>query len=59
MDFWQPVGGLGPYAQLRRAAVRGLALIGEPVTFSVRPADAEACSARPASNCSTSPKAAG
>ena len=41
MDFWQPVGGLGPYAQLRRAAVRGLAVIGEPVTFSVRPADAE------------------
>ncbi len=37
MDFWQPVGGLRPYAQLRRAAVRGLALIGEPVTFSVRP----------------------
>lgn len=41
MDLWQPVGGLRPYAQLRRAALRGLALIGEPVTFSLRPADAE------------------
>ena len=41
MDLWQPVGGLGPYAQLRRGAVRGLALIGEPLTFSVRPDGAE------------------
>jgi methyltransferase (TIGR00027 family) len=37
MDFWRTPGGLRPYDQLRRLAVRGLGLIGEPLTFAIGP----------------------
>ena len=42
MDFWRPTPGDGALGRIRRAAVRGMALIGEPITFSVDPADAPA-----------------
>jgi methyltransferase (TIGR00027 family) len=45
MDFWQQVGGFGGY-RLRRAAVRSMHLIGEPITFSI-PAPAVAAFLQP------------
>lgn len=39
MDFWQRVGGLGPYAQLRRAGQRAMGLIGEPIGFAIAASD--------------------
>jgi methyltransferase (TIGR00027 family) len=37
MDYWQRVDGAGGY-QLRRAAERGMALIGEPIAFPINAA---------------------
>ncbi len=42
MDYWYPVGGIGPYDQLRRLAARAIRLVGEPVTFGLAPQDAPA-----------------
>jgi methyltransferase (TIGR00027 family) len=37
MDYWQQVGGAGGY-RLRRAAVRSMRFIGEPITFAIEAA---------------------
>ena len=37
MDMWDGVGGSGPLAGLRRLGAQAIALVGEPVTFGVRP----------------------
>jgi methyltransferase (TIGR00027 family) len=37
MDLWDGVGGPGALAPLRRFGARAIALLGEPVTFGVRP----------------------
>ncbi|MEP7021267.1 MAG: SAM-dependent methyltransferase [Pseudonocardiales bacterium] len=39
VDFWHRLPGLGPRTQVRRLGARAIALIGEPVTFGVAPAD--------------------
>ena len=39
MDMWDGVGGSGPLASLRRLGAHAIALVGEPVTFGVRPAE--------------------
>ncbi|MDT4975217.1 MAG: hypothetical protein QOG98_975 [Pseudonocardiales bacterium] len=39
MDFWHRLPGVGPRAAVRRLGARAIALIGEPVTFGVAPAD--------------------
>lgn len=39
MDFWHPLPGVGPHAALRRLGARAIALIGEPITFGVAPAE--------------------
>jgi methyltransferase (TIGR00027 family) len=41
MDYWQRVDGVGGY-ELRRAAERAMALIGEPVTFQIAAGDVPA-----------------
>jgi methyltransferase (TIGR00027 family) len=41
MDFWQRVGGIGIY-QLRARLERAMRLIGEPISFSLRPEAARA-----------------
>jgi methyltransferase (TIGR00027 family) len=40
MDLWQTPGGRRPADQVRRLAVRGLGLIGEPLTFAISADDA-------------------
>lgn len=42
VDFWHRLPGLGPRTQVRRLGARAVALIGEPVTFGVAPADVAA-----------------
>jgi methyltransferase (TIGR00027 family) len=37
MDYWDGVGGSGPMAPVRRLGARAIRLIGEPVTFGLRP----------------------
>jgi methyltransferase (TIGR00027 family) len=39
MDFWHRLPGVGPGTALRRLGARAIALIGEPITFGVAPAD--------------------
>ena len=39
MDFWHRLPGVGPRTALRRVGAQAVALIGEPVTFGVAPAE--------------------
>ena len=39
MDFWYELPGMGLFSRVRRLGARAIALIGEPVTFGVAPAD--------------------
>lgn len=42
VDLWDRTGGPGPLAGLRRLGARAIALVGEPVTFGMPPAEAPA-----------------
>jgi O-methyltransferase involved in polyketide biosynthesis len=39
MDFWHRLPSVGPRVALRRLGARAIALVGEPVTFGVAPAE--------------------
>ena len=39
MDFWHRLDGIGALRQVRRLGARAIALIGEPITFGVAPAE--------------------
>jgi len=39
MDFWHRLDGIGLFSQVRRLGARAIALIGEPITFGVAPAE--------------------
>jgi len=39
MDFWHRLPGIGLFSQVRRLGARAIALVGEPITFGVAPAE--------------------